>query len=281
MAIVHEDGNKQERDELKKINLEDFAGVSATVEHDAEADYFDRANPPLTGVYGGKLFLDRDGWKTADGHFFVGLEIRLEDFVSHPELKEEYLNYNVLSRVATTIPQGKKTSSMATILAKAGVPVEKLKTSHQTAQIFNAWLKKEPLVYFLLDWRAWSTEFDNGAKKEPGRMIHYHASDFPKGVDGEPLMEFEYTHKNGSREKLRAKAYAAAFYKNIQDARSQATGVKPSAGGGGGAKGMVTVNREATQVVIPHTTESHTAAVVTKPQEIDPNDFLANLNNLK
>lgn len=172
--------------------------------YDPEADAFERLATIKPGVYGVKMAVAKDGLKllqpkgTNDVNYKVETELHIVDTKYGPEGADAFEGLMITNSFTTIVSKGKKTSTMATVMAKMGANVAKVTKVLQLAQAFVNFLKKEPTIYVEIDWRASYPESD-----EPGSKwvnLFWSATEFPKDpMTGEPMERFEYPTKNGPR----------------------------------------------------------------------------------
>lgn len=172
--------------------------------YDPDADAFERLATIKPGVYGVKMAVAKDGLKLLqpkganDVNYKVETELHIVDTKYGPEGADAFEGLMITNSFTTIVSKGKKTSTMATVMAKMGANVAKVTKVLQLAQAFVNFLKKEPVIYVEIDWRASYPESD-----EPGAKwvnLFWSATEFPKDpMTGEPMERFEYPTKNGPR----------------------------------------------------------------------------------
>lgn len=188
-----------ERNEGVKVDLA-TVNFDCPVAYDAEANFFERTSPLPPGVYGVKLFMGPDGWKwyadkndKTQGFYGIQAITKVVEFTHAPKgTIELYKDAELQWFLSTMVPRGKKTSSIATVMAKMGAPVGKLTSALMTAKNFEKFMKMESIVYVEVDWRCSYKESDDPNLKD-WKNLYYTAShpQWPKDDHGNPLDRFE------------------------------------------------------------------------------------------
>jgi hypothetical protein len=173
----------QQREQLQwvEVDLDQIKVTGKVSELDPTEDAWEFAAPPPKGVYDIKLYPAKGGWKMAnydkndpEAVYFQGaLEGRIVS--NDPDVNDTV----VFIYVSTRIARGKKISTMAGMVAKAGFKCPPSATDVQIAKLFRQVLKKEPVLKGLIDWR--------GAYKDPeGNYVNAcnTYADFPTTKDG-------------------------------------------------------------------------------------------------
>lgn len=189
--------NQNNQDDVKPVEVDIFAVTAdAQQTYDESANAFERLATIKPGVYGVKLFAAEKGWKQWEKNgnlsYICDVVAKIVDTTLAPTGADLFQDFTLDWMVSTMVPKGRKTSTMATILAKMGFSLKVITGHKQLAQGFGKWLKTEPVVYVEVDWKCRVKKSDDPNLKD-WVNLYYTAAQFPKGENGEPLERFEYT----------------------------------------------------------------------------------------
>lgn len=174
--------------------------------YDPEANAFERLATVVPGVYGVKLYPSKDGFKLTQNprnpneiNYSTVVEAKIVDVSFAPSGAEQFQDMILGLPLSTMVGKGRKTSTMATLMAKMGVKVQNITKVLKLAQTLQQWLvQKEPTVYVEVDWRASYKESDDPSVKD-WKNLYNSWEQFPKDLNGEPMERFEYASKTGPR----------------------------------------------------------------------------------
>jgi hypothetical protein len=183
---------------------------------DLEEDAWEYGAPPPRGVYGLKMFPQKDGTKMgridkndpATTYYMINFEARV---ISD---NEDYNNVPVFGTVSTRVFRGKNISTAAGLLIKAGVktlpnPI----TDKKLAQFVEALLKKEVEVKAELDWRGQYKSTNQKTGEDEYISVFNHYEEFPmdpeKGVRKHLV---NVATKQGGQTEVRAQLRIVRFF---------------------------------------------------------------------
>lgn len=141
---------------------------------DPEYDAYDIPPPPPAGAYAMKVYLGRDGYQVGevDGEVFyvVPLELKIAE--------GPYEGRTVFARLDTRLYGGKPNHTLGTFLAKRLGPskVPSSATPRQWVMLFDKFRKREPIVWGLLDWQAYS--------RDESAVVANGMTSFPRSANG-------------------------------------------------------------------------------------------------
>ena len=210
------DAKRTEKD--KPVNLNDASLEGKQVAHDTEADYYSRIAPPPAGIYGIKMFRDKEGWKESKdspGDYYCGIEAKIVDCVSNPEDKETYLDYLVYWNIGTTIPRGKAISSAGHLLARFGAKGLEDTNTLKVARGIDQIISKEMVVYVWIDWRA-----SQKGKDGEWNTLRWSMDEFPRDEMNQPI---PWIMSEGQR--VNAQAKITNVYGRLADAQAVLKGL--------------------------------------------------------
>ena len=227
--MPEEQAVREERD-LKPVNLSDVNLVDEEIEYSAEDDAFAQAQPIPDGEYLMKLFLGTGPDQKEPGpmvevdrrgtEYIIPIEVRVAD----GEYKEAVLFYNATTRV----PRGKRTCTIAAILAELGYKVEGRTSKVKLVKGLVAALKKEPSIIALTQWGAWDQ-----TQGKRGAMVVRGMENFPKDSKGHVVSEFKNLNTGNM---VQAKARVVRFRSAKKGAPVKGTPKATGASVGGAPK---------------------------------------------
>lgn len=212
--------------QLKKVDLNDTSLPDGeAIEIDSKADAYSFAKPAPHGIYQLKLYLDSSGFRMgqADEHdpssvyFIADLDMRV---ISDDK---NIQGQSIQDGLSTTVFRGHKASQVSTLISKIGYgdKIPASITPRQQATLLSKILKKEPIVFAELDWRAWSKNQLNRRTGKGGSWLLRGMEKFPQLEDG----SYDHCIEDASGETCYARMFVVRFL-SAEEAKGATVEVK-------------------------------------------------------